>query len=113
MGLDGVELLMAVEEEFQIAISDSEASECTTVGKLVELVHSRLRHTTKDPCPSQHSFYLARQKLITLLHIPRSVIKPDTKLEEIVPKKNRKKLWKELIHALSSGDFFKYRLVRP
>ena len=52
MGLDGVELVMAVEEEFQIAISDSEASDCTTVRKLVELVNSRLRHDSKDPCPS-------------------------------------------------------------
>jgi len=34
MGLDGVELVMAVEEEFQIAISDSEANECSTVRKL-------------------------------------------------------------------------------
>lgn len=33
MGLDGVELVMAVEEELQIAISDSEASECTNGSK--------------------------------------------------------------------------------
>lgn len=43
MGLDGVELVMAIEKEFQIAISDSEAAECGTVGKLVKSVHSRLR----------------------------------------------------------------------
>jgi acyl carrier protein len=113
MGLDSVELVMAVEEEFQIAISDSEASDCTTVRKLVELVHSRLRHSSKDPCPSQHSFYLARQKFIDLLHIHRNEIKPDTKLEEIIPTKNRKNLWKEVTTALSEGEFFRGRLVRP
>jgi acyl carrier protein len=113
MGLDGVELVMAVEEEFQIAISDSESNECTTVGKLVELVHSRLRHSSKDPCPSQHSFYLARQKLIDLLHVQRNEIKPDTNLEEIFPKKNRKNLWKEVTTSMSEGEFFRGRLDRP
>jgi len=113
MGLDGVELVMAVEEEFQMAISDSEASDCTTVRKLVELVHSRLRHTSKDPCSSQHTFYLARQKLISILHIPRQKIKPETKLDELIPTKNRKRLWRELTTALADGVFFHNRLVRP
>ncbi|MDD2335945.1 MAG: phosphopantetheine-binding protein [Geobacteraceae bacterium] len=113
MGLDGVELVMAVEEEFQIAISDSEASDCTTVRKLVELVHSRLRQSSKDPCPSQHSFYLARQKLIDLLHVQRNEIKPDTNLEEIIPRENRKSLWKEVTTAMGEGEFFRGRLDRP
>ena len=43
MGLDGIELLMAVDEEFKIAISYEEAAHCVTVGKLVDLVHSRLQ----------------------------------------------------------------------
>jgi acyl carrier protein len=114
MGLDGVELVMAVEEEFQIAISDSEVAECTTVGKLVKLVHSRLRHSNTEPCPSQHSFYLARQKLISFLHIPREKIKPETKLEEIIPKKNRKRLWSQVTTAMAAdGVFYHNRLVRP
>lgn len=86
MGLDGVELVMVVEEEFQIAISDSEANECSTVRILVELVHSHLRHSSTDPCPSQHSFYLARRNLISILQAQRNEIKPDTNLEEIIPK---------------------------
>lgn len=113
MGLDGIELVMAVEEEFQIAISDSEASDCTTVRNLVELVHSRLRHSSKDPCPSQHSFYLARQKLIDLLHVQRNEIKPDTNLEEIIPRKNRKNHWKKVTASMSEGEFFRGRLDRP
>jgi acyl carrier protein len=113
MGLDGVELVMAVEDEFQIAISDSEANECSTVRKLVELVHSRLRQSSTDLCPSQRSFYLARQKLISILHTPRKKIKPETELSEIIPKKNRKKLWSEVTTALADGVFYHNRLVRP
>lgn len=47
MGLDAVELVMAIEEEFQIAISDSEAAECPTVQELVEVILSRVRQTGK------------------------------------------------------------------
>lgn len=46
MGLDGVELVMAVEKEFKIAIADADAAQCVTVGRLVDLVHSRLRHAS-------------------------------------------------------------------
>jgi len=113
MGLDSVELVMAVEEDFQIAISDSEASDCATVRKLVELVYSRLRHTSKDPCPSQHSFYLARQKLMSALHIPRQNIRPETDLNEIIPKKNRKRVWSEVSTALADGVFYQNQLVGP
>ena len=58
MGLDGVEIVMAIEEEFKITISDSEAAGADTVGKVVDLVHARLRHNKEEPCPSQHGFYV-------------------------------------------------------
>lgn len=54
MGLDGVELLMTIEEEFKFTISDAEAAELDTVGKVVDLVHARLRQNAEEPCPSQH-----------------------------------------------------------
>lgn len=40
--LDEIELIMEVEEEFSIAISDEEAFKLVTVGDLIKLVKSRL-----------------------------------------------------------------------
>lgn len=39
--LDVVVLIMSVEDEFGLAISDEEAAELTTVGKIVEYIESR------------------------------------------------------------------------
>ena len=39
--LDVVELIMSVEDEFGLSVSDEEAVELTTVGKLVEYIEAR------------------------------------------------------------------------
>ncbi|MDD5903188.1 MAG: acyl carrier protein [Oscillospiraceae bacterium] len=40
--LDVVELIISVEDEFGIAIPDEDATELTTVGKIVEYIESKL-----------------------------------------------------------------------
>lgn len=40
--LDVVELIMSVEDEFGLQISDEDATELTTVGKIVEYIEARL-----------------------------------------------------------------------
>ena len=40
--LDVVELIMSVEDEFGLAIPDEEATELTTVGKIVEYIDAKL-----------------------------------------------------------------------
>lgn len=40
--LDVVELIISVEEEFGLAIPDEDATELTTVGKIVEYIESKL-----------------------------------------------------------------------
>ena len=44
MGLDTVELLMTVEAEFEIEISDQEAEKIITVGQLYDCVMDKLKH---------------------------------------------------------------------
>lgn len=41
--LDTVELVMALEEEFDLEISDEEAEKLTTVKKVVDYIESRLK----------------------------------------------------------------------
>jgi acyl carrier protein len=113
MGLDGVELVMAVEEEFKIAISDSDAEQCVTVGRLVDLVHARLRHTAQEPCPSQHGFYIVRRQLMNVLGVTRAQIKPETRLDDLIGKKNRRERWRDLVESLTDKQTRWPALVRP
>jgi len=113
MGLDGVELIMAIEEEFKIAVSDAEASESDTVGKVVDLVYARLRHTTEDPCLSQHGFYVVRKSLMEQLGLSRSAIKPDSRLADLIPIDNRHSMFKGFVQELTGEQTVSVTLVRP
>ena len=113
MGLDGVELVMAVEEEFKIAISYADAAQAVTVGKLVDLVDARLRHSAADPCPSQHGFYTVRQHLMRVAGLKRSDIKPENRLADLIGHRNRRVVWRKLIGCLTDGNTKWPGLVRP
>jgi len=111
MGLDGVELVLAVEKEFKIDISDSDAEQCFTIGNLVDLVYARLRHNVDEPCPSQQGFYVVRRQMVNLLGLKRSQIKPETRFEDIIDRKNRRKMWRDLVRSLTGQKTFRLSLV--
>ena len=113
MGLDGVELVLATEEEFQIAISDEEAVKCETPGMLADLVYSKLRKSKNEICPSMHGFYVVRKKMMDYFSLPREKIRPDSKLDELIEKKNRRKIWKDFLRTLSDGKTMYAPLSRP
>lgn len=113
MGLDGIELIMAVEEEFKIAIADVEAASCTTVGKLVELVFSRLKQNEGVPCPSQHGFYVVRRKVREFLDLGRFRVRPETRLDELIGRTDRRQVWCGLMDSLAGQKTTWPSLVRP
>ena len=79
MGLDAVELIMLIEEEFGVDISHDEASQVRTVGELAGLVLAKLEVDPSSTLAATHldSLYrlVARQ-----LGVPLSAITPDAHL---------------------------------
>ena len=104
MGLDSVELILAIEEEFQITLTDDEVFKIETPNLLTNKVYSKLRKSKQEICPSIHGFFVVRKILINQLGIPREKIKPETMLDEIINKKSRKKTWKNLLFSISKGQ---------
>ena len=101
MGLDFIELIMATEEEFGISFRETETYGADTVGKLVDVIHCRLRKEEKAFCPSQHVFYKIRKNLMQNYGIFRPQIKPDSQFEMLIPRKNRRKVWEKFLMDLS------------
>jgi hypothetical protein len=86
MGLDGVELVMAIEEKFGVSISDPEAEKVLTVGDMRRMVHSKLTVTDESTCLTQQAFHLIRRHAIQLFDVQRRAVTPDAFFADIVPK---------------------------
>lgn len=90
MGLDSVELVMNVEERFDIKLPDSVVSPIQTVAELAAVVKSRLP-TATDSCPSARGFCQVRRLMTTHVRIPRERIRPEARLHELFPGDRRRK----------------------
>lgn len=113
MGLDAIEIVLAVEDEFQIAVTDEEANNSETPAQLTEIIYSKLRQSNDDICLSQHGFYTVRKILMRQLDISRNIIKPDTLLSQLLDIKQRLKYWDKILSQLSRGQTIRVNLERP
>ena len=83
MGLDGVELVMALEEAFGIAIPNSRVADCRTPGMMADVIWSMVGQTDDDACRSQQAFYLLRRALMRHTKLTRGQITLDTRLRDL------------------------------
>ncbi len=106
MGLAIVELIMAVEDRFQVRITDEEAEQMRTVGDLYTLIIQQMEACTPAarlafPCPSSVAFYRTRRALMAICGAPRSAVRPDSRLEDLLPLPRRQHAWQEIGQALA------------
>jgi len=94
MGLDGVELVMAVEESFDISISDSEACELITPALLIDHVQRSIKSLPdRKPCISLRAFHQIRASLAKTTSTKRSDIRLRTQIKMLFRKPVRHELW--------------------
>jgi acyl carrier protein len=79
MGLDSVELVMAVEEHFGINISDGEASQLVTVGKLHAWVVNELQRLNRPKVEPSVVFDQLRELICDQLGISPDRIVPEAR----------------------------------
>jgi acyl carrier protein len=111
MGLDAVELVMAVEEKFGISITDEEATKTRTVGDLKRLVRAKLDVADAAGCLTQRAFHLIRKNAIAEFGVRRTNLRPDTSLETFLPQSTRRESWQQFQVALGVAQL--PQLVRP
>ncbi len=93
MAIDGIELVMAMEEEFDILLPDDDLNKMRTVGDLYELIKPRLQSATFDICLSHHMFNKVRRAMMNIYHLKRIQIKASIKLLDLIPEKDLKEGW--------------------
>jgi acyl carrier protein len=106
MGLDTVEIVMAVEEAFGIEIPDQPASEILTVRDLIEYVYANVKHADQQVCLTQRAFHRLRKVARDEIGIPRYAIRPKTRWETIVPMESRRAHWKNIRDAIGVETSF-------
>jgi hypothetical protein len=84
MGLDGVEFVMALEESFDIAISDAEAQAMLTPRLVVEHLLKVLPVSAEGRCSEQRAFYRIRQAGMKAFALPREAFRPDVRWNDLL-----------------------------
>jgi len=101
MGLDMVELLMAVEETFEIEVGDEEFQTVSTVGDLHGLVMAKIAERngeSKDPieCAKVPTFNRLRRAFIDVARVGRGDVRPSVPIDSLVEPQGRRAAWAKL-----------------
>ncbi|NGZ83016.1 hypothetical protein [Duganella aceris] len=110
MGLDTVELVLAIEDEFGIRINHQIAKTLRTPGDVADYVMSRVRTEINSSCLAQVGFYRVRSVLVMTFNASHSDIHPTTPLAGLLHA-DIKHAWPALGRALQADNF--PPLVRP
>lgn len=94
MGLDSVELVMDVEDRFNITLPDVALGRVRTVADLAAIVISRLPRSS-EVCPTASEFYRLRKVLVEHGALDRRAIRPGTRLRDLFPRGLRRP-WRSL-----------------
>lgn len=95
MGLDGVELVMEVEDRFKIRLPDAEVTRVRTVADRASLVIFRLPKAS-GKCLTARSFYELRKLLVEHGGLNRSQVRPRARLDVLLPARGRNSIWRRL-----------------
>lgn len=91
-GMDGVEMLDAVERAFRIKIKDREAEACLLVGDLHALVLQKCRHAERGTaCLSANAFRLLRRVVAEIK--PNVTVIPTTPAHGLLSSADLRSLW--------------------
>lgn len=99
MGLDYVELVIAIEDRFGIHIPDEEAGSARTIGDLYAIIMAKIApEPTAGPrrCLTSAAFYRTRRGILDSLGLSRREIRPSTPLAPIMPWSRRNRFWKNI-----------------
>lgn len=103
------DLLVKVENSFDIKFVGDELIHITTFGQLCDHIANKIQLENSDDCTSQQAFYKLRDAISSTLQIDNKTISTDFPLVNLLPRKNRRRGTKKLEKHLG----FKLNILRP
>lgn len=100
MGLDGVELVMEVEDVFGIRLTDDQAVSAETFGQLCQVVLAKVKERLAKGCLCNKIFYRLRRTLMGSFGAKREAVKLPCRLGQFLPAADRRAEWQRLREAL-------------
>jgi hypothetical protein len=101
VGLDLVELSLAVEDHFGINLT-SEWGDIRTVGDLHSVICRKIkssRTALSNACPSFSVFFVTRNAINAITKADRKKIRPSTQLSSLFTLSGRRQLWNNLLQV--------------
>jgi len=93
MGLDIVEYVIAVEDAFEIALSDERLATVRSPREFAALVADFVPAADAGPCLSQRAFYRLRQAILSRADMLRSEIRSESVIVDLLPAPTATELW--------------------
>lgn len=119
MGLDGVELVLSVEETFGISIPDSVAFEMTTPAMMISFVQQAVSaRPERKACISQRAFHKVRASLMKATGVGRRDVTLKTPIKRLFSGPQRTDHWRDFkgyagLHDLPNLGFVSSWLFGP
>jgi hypothetical protein len=111
MGLEGIELMMALEEGFGVTIADEEAGMCVSPAEVIELIFGKLRASDERTCVSQRAFYLLRRGLTRTLGVSRRKVVLTADIRSFTADRSEREIWHDLKTSVQARSW--PSLARP
>lgn len=110
MGLDLVELVIATEAAFGIAIPDADASTMDTPRKVIDYLEARLAKADNGAdCLSQRAFYRVRTAVARRFEKARNALAPTTPIRDVLSTTGADTQWRQLGAELGADYWPKWR----
>ena len=103
------DLLVKVEDSFDIKFADNELAHVKTFGEMCDHIKNKIQLDHTDDCTTQQAFYKLRSSLISALQVDKEQITPDSLLADLLPRQIRKSKTKQIEQCLG----FRLSLLRP
>jgi hypothetical protein len=101
MGLDAVELVMEIEEEFGISIAEDEVVYFRTLGNIHDYLLEKCEGRKRLDCPTRSAFYRLRRVMGVVLNVEPRSLQPTTPLLPLLGPRGRRHKWMRLQRDLA------------